>query len=335
MIIKTKSYARAGLLGNPSDGYFGKTISFTMTNFEAEVELWESPEINFLTGHVDDSRFTDIDDLLLEISLYGYYGGIRLLKATTKVFVMYCRQHGIELPDRNFTVRYRSEIPRLVGLGGSSALCTAMFRALLEFYEIEIQTEIIPTLCLQAEKAELSIQAGLQDRVIQVYDGVMFMDFDEKLIKSRDYGNYTRVDLAMLPNIYIAYDRKQAESSGIYHQNLRVLFEQHDETVVNAMHEFAGLAQEGYDSLIQSKPEALKGLIDRNFDLRDRIFTVSDSNRAMVFAAREAGASGKFAGSGGAIVGTYEDDAMLQRLTDNLERIQCTVVVPDIPASDK
>lgn len=26
MAIKTKSYARIGLLGNPSDGFFGKTI---------------------------------------------------------------------------------------------------------------------------------------------------------------------------------------------------------------------------------------------------------------------------------------------------------------------
>ena len=28
MLIRTRSHARAGFLGNPSDGYFGKTISF-------------------------------------------------------------------------------------------------------------------------------------------------------------------------------------------------------------------------------------------------------------------------------------------------------------------
>lgn len=27
-IVKTRAFARAGFLGNPSDGYFGKTISF-------------------------------------------------------------------------------------------------------------------------------------------------------------------------------------------------------------------------------------------------------------------------------------------------------------------
>ena len=35
MLIKTRSFARAGFLGNPSDGYFGKTISFAFQNFSA------------------------------------------------------------------------------------------------------------------------------------------------------------------------------------------------------------------------------------------------------------------------------------------------------------
>ena len=35
MIIAAHAYARAGLVGNPSDGYFGKTISFIIRNFAA------------------------------------------------------------------------------------------------------------------------------------------------------------------------------------------------------------------------------------------------------------------------------------------------------------
>ena len=44
MLIKTTSFARAGLLGNPSDGYFGKTISFAFSNFSAELTMYETPE---------------------------------------------------------------------------------------------------------------------------------------------------------------------------------------------------------------------------------------------------------------------------------------------------
>jgi glucuronokinase len=46
-IIRRRAYARAGLLGNPSDGYHGKTLSFSIRNFWAEVVLyeWDTVEI--------------------------------------------------------------------------------------------------------------------------------------------------------------------------------------------------------------------------------------------------------------------------------------------------
>ena len=37
--ITHRAYARVGLLGNPSDGYFGKCISVSVQNFFAEVTL--------------------------------------------------------------------------------------------------------------------------------------------------------------------------------------------------------------------------------------------------------------------------------------------------------
>ena len=41
-MIETYGYARAGFLGNPSDGYFGKTLSFAMSNFRARVLCYPS-----------------------------------------------------------------------------------------------------------------------------------------------------------------------------------------------------------------------------------------------------------------------------------------------------
>ena len=35
--ITERVYARIGLLGNPSDSYYGKTISLSLANFYAEV----------------------------------------------------------------------------------------------------------------------------------------------------------------------------------------------------------------------------------------------------------------------------------------------------------
>ena len=45
MTIETRAFARAGLLGNPSDGYFGKIIAMNVKNFYASVSLQESEDL--------------------------------------------------------------------------------------------------------------------------------------------------------------------------------------------------------------------------------------------------------------------------------------------------
>ncbi|MBT3374746.1 MAG: GHMP kinase [Lentisphaerae bacterium] len=330
MLLTTTSHARAGLLGNPSDGYFGKTIAFAFGDFAVTVTMYESPELQLVPGVVDDSIFADVDALISEVNRFGYYGGIRLLKATIRVFVEYCQEHGIALPPRNFTARYTSSIPRLVGLGGSSAICTAMFRSLMAFYEVDIPLEMIPTLCWQAERRELGIHCGLQDRVIQMYGGTVFMDFEEKAFTTEGHGRYVPVDVSALPSIYLAYDPERAEFSGKYHSRLHVLFEENRADIVSAMAEFADLAQQGFDLLRAGKTEGIPELINANFDLRNRVFSVREENAHMVFQARKSGASAKFAGSGGAIVGTYEDEEMYSQLVSDLDQIGCSVIRPRI-----
>jgi glucuronokinase len=50
----------------------------------------------------------------------------------------------------------------------------------------------------------------------------------------------------------------------------------------------------------------------------------------MVEVARQCGASAKFAGSGGAIIGTYEDEAMYRELCTALTAIDSRVIKPQI-----
>lgn len=46
----------------------------------------------------------------------GYYGGVRLLMSTCKVFLNYCKENNIDLHNRNFTLSYDTNIPRQVEL---------------------------------------------------------------------------------------------------------------------------------------------------------------------------------------------------------------------------
>ena len=154
MIFRAKAYPRVGLIGNPSDGYFGKTISFVFNNFRAEVILYESPELEILPSAKDQSCFNSIEELVKDVNQHGYYGGIRLLKATVKRFYEYCSEHYIDLHRKNFTIRYHSNIPHGVGLAGSSAIITACFRALMSFYGVSIPKYTQANLILSAEVEE-------------------------------------------------------------------------------------------------------------------------------------------------------------------------------------
>ena len=130
MIIKSYSYPRAALIGNPSDGYFGKTIAFVFSNFQAEITLYESPELIIEPQERDRSEFSSVKGLFEDVRLYGYYGGIRLLKAAIKKFYEHCIERNVELPRKNFTIRYSTDIPARLGLAGSSAIITACIRLL-------------------------------------------------------------------------------------------------------------------------------------------------------------------------------------------------------------
>jgi glucuronokinase len=328
MIITAHAHARAGLVGNPSDGYFGKTISCTIRNFRATVRLWESPHFEILPTHGDLARFDNVDSFLRDVRLNGYYGGLRLMKAVVKRFHDYARQNGRELHNRNFTLSFESDIPRLVGVSGSSAIVVATFRALMKFYEYGIPLQLQPAIILAVEKEELGISAGLQDRVIQTHEGIVYMDFDRKLIEGRGYGEYVSLKPAKLPPLYVAYDPDRAEVSDIAHRNLRDLFNRGDATVVSAMLKYRELTDRGRAALESGDWDALGQVMNENFDLRRSIMPIAPENLRMVEAARSTGASAKFAGSGGAIVGLYKDGRQYQQLTDALAAIRCTILRP-------
>jgi glucuronokinase len=330
MIIRAQSHARAGLVGNPSDGYYGKTISFLIRNARAEVVLYESPELAILPRQQDHSVFRSVGDLVDDVRVNGYYGGVRLLKASVKRFADYCAEQGIRLPARNFSITYGSTIPRHVGMAGSSAIITAALRAMMQFYGVAIPTPILANLTLSVETKELDIAAGLQDRVVQAYGGVVYMDFDRHRMKRQGYGQYEQIDPALLPPLYVAYRADIAEPSERVHNNVRERYEEGDPRVVKAMATFAGYAERVRDLLLAGKGEAIGPILDRNFNLRKSICRIGKRNLQMIETARAAGASAKFAGSSGAIVGTYKNAAMFRKLSTALKRIGCRVLKPKI-----
>ncbi len=315
MIIQTTAYPRAALIGNPSDGYFGKTIAFTFAEFATRVTLYESPELEIVPNRRDCSTFTSIAALYNEVRLFGYYGGIRLIKSAIKSFYGYCLENEIQLHESNFTIRYESDIPNLVGLAGSSAIVTAALRALLTFYGVSIPKPQLANLIRAVENRELGIAAGLQDRVAQVYQGLVYMDFDKVLFDKQGFGHYEPLHPVNMPPLYIAYRTDLSEGSEVFHNNIRDRFDRGEPEVVEAMGYWADLTVRAKAALERSDWTELGELMNANFDKRKQLYQLSEGNLRMVDTARSLGASAKFPGSGGAIIGLYTGEAMFEKLT--------------------
>ena len=87
---------------------------------------------------------------------------------------------------------------RQIGLAGSSAICYSCVKALMAFYGLtyrDIPKHLLPSFVLKIENEELGINAGLQDRVVQVYEGLVYMDLSISLLNSRGYAPAMRATI--------------------------------------------------------------------------------------------------------------------------------------------
>jgi glucuronokinase len=321
-IATGRAHARAALLGNPSDGYGGATIGFTIPEFAAEAVARSAKQLEIVPARQDGNTFTDVDALLADVAANGYYGGLRLVKAALKRFFEHARATGTE-PAPTFCLSYTTTIPRQVGLGGSSAIVIATLRALCRLNRMELAPAELATLALSAE-AELGIPAGLQDRVIQSYDAFMYMDFRDGIENP-----FVPLDHSRMPPVFVAYRSDASEPSAAVHAWLRSRFDRGDPVVVGTMRHLARLAQSGRDAVAAGDRSELGRLMRANVEARARILPLDPRHLRMVELSDSLGAPANYTGSGGAIVGLVPE-AGIGPVREALAAEGCGVVYPAI-----
>uniref|UniRef100_A0A671UDZ7 Glucuronokinase with putative uridyl pyrophosphorylase n=1 Tax=Sparus aurata TaxID=8175 RepID=A0A671UDZ7_SPAAU len=317
--ITFRSYARVGLMGNPSDGFNGKTIAMSISNFWAEVTLVESQTLVLVPHPLNDpTEFGSLQDLFCISRKEGYLGGLRLLQATCKKFYQFCSKQGIALTKQNFTL---------------NAIVSATLKCLMKFYNItdnDLPKPIRANFILNVETDELFITAGLQDRVVQVYEGLVYMDFSKKLMEEQGYGNYVPMDMSGLPPFWLAY-LSDPSDSGRIHSNIRQRWLSGEPLVVEAMKTFAELTDKARMALRARDWSSLAQLMDQNFELRRTVYTddcLGPGNLKMVQLAKQFGSAVKLPGSGGAVVGLCLDNCSVKCCNTGLvfcSAISCSV----------
>lgn len=322
--------ARVGLLGNPSDGYGGRTLGLAVPAFEAIVEVEPSDRLEIVESDDDRPVWSSLADLVERVDRHGYGTGPQLLAATVRTLADVAASVGHPGFDRlGAVIRYRTTIPRSVGLAGSSALVVAALRALGEVTGLELPPPVLASVALRVETEQLGITAGLQDRVVQSLGGLVAMNFGETTVDARfgvSHGYYHQLDPSALPPLYVAYREGAAEPSDGYHRRLRARFEQGDTTVRDTLHHLAGLAVEGEAALRWHDGDRFAELLGENMLLRHRLGPLPDSQLELVDAAERAGSPATFAGSGGAVVGAYADAEQLDRVAAEMATLDAQIL---------
>ena len=160
-----------------------------------------------------------------------------------------------------------------------------------------------PQVILDIERHELGISAGLQDRVIQTYGGLVHMDFSR--LKEEGRGAYTTMDPALIPELYLAYNADAGGDSGAVHSSVKDRWLAGDTGVHRGMQQLGELADEAKACILEGDKKRLGVLMDQNFSLRRQMYgdaVVGEKNIQVVQLAGRLGLAAKFTGSGGALV---------------------------------
>jgi glucuronokinase len=262
----------------------------------------------------DQVRFTSLDDLVGDVRAHGYYGGLRLLKATARRIADVAHELGRDVGDATFSITYETTIPRSVGLGGSSAIVAAAAVALCDFLGLEIDHADLPSLLLSVEAGELGIAAGPQDRVAQTFGGLTYMDFHPDALTDGGQPLYEPLDTSALPRLFVAWLPDAGEPSEVVHSEFDQRFESGDPAVLSAISALREHAARAREAALSGDAEGLGGAMSGSFEARRSITRLDARHVRLIEIATAHGAPTNYTGSGGAIVGIHRDAAHLAEL---------------------
>ena len=316
------------LVGNPSDGYHGKTISLIVRNFWAEVVLYEWDTWTSCSTEDDRARFRSVHDLARDVraarllrrhpARQGHHQAVRRVLPAAPASTLH---------DRNFSIRYETTIPRQVGLAGSSAIIVATLRCLMDVLRRRDPAR------RRSRRFVLSVEkrgarhrrrlAGPRDPGLRRarLHGLRHASASA-IVDGLPCYAYEPLDpgaaAAALPRLQHA---TLSEPTEVFHNDIRGRFRRGEEQVVGGMRRVAGLAAQAREALSGRDAPRLGGPDGRELRPRDAAsINLPAWQIEMVEVARACGASAKFAGSGGAIIGIYDGDAMFDTLRDGPRR---------------
>ncbi len=188
-MVRIKTNARIGILGNPSDIYNGVVISSTIKDFFVKGEVNKAEKKIFLINNEQNENFNNIV-------------GSSLILLSQKGFNV-----------ENFSFKIKTNIPVQGGLSGSTAITVNLFKGLNKLFSLNLNLRTIAHYTRLVEHEIIGNTAGPQDCFVDTFGGAKYMDFS-----SDDWRNYIIEDLDIKDIPFYIGVRSKNISSGDIHR---------------------------------------------------------------------------------------------------------------------
>ena len=294
--------ARTALAGNPSDGYGGAVVTSVVPDLAATVSIEPHTRV-VITGPSGSADFDSLSDARAA-DLTTLDGGTALVIAALRQLHHWATLSGASSGDEGIglALDWTTDIPRSVGLGGSSAIVIAALRALATQWDLEPPPLVIAALALAAERDELGIAAGFQDRAVQAMGSTVLVDAARSHIVDRFRVPLTEPVRGPVPiDLFVAWTDAPVPS-GEVHRDLRDRFERGDPAVRTAMEELARYGRRGAAAIRSADRAGLGQAMEHTLAIREAIVELHPRHAQLADDARRLGVRVNFTGSGGAIV---------------------------------
>lgn len=304
MIIATAP-GRAGIIGNPTDGYGGTMIACSIKN-RALVTIEKA---DHLVIENDFGRKA----LLWKSDFENQGDYFDVVRSILRYFKAY---------DMKARISIRSDVPVQAGLAGSTAVLSAVLAAVSTYLGYKFHKYHLAELNRIIELHYMKCQCGYQDAYMTTFGGLNYLDFRGKeYYKDLDREIYATVEplhpfVDKLP--FVVAHTGIKHHSGNFHKPLRERWLEGDRAAIEGYEEIASIAREGKKALINQDWDELAYLMNKNHQIQNSLADSGEKNLYMMKAAMENGAlAAKLAGAGGGgtiIALTLEPEKTIQAL---------------------
>jgi len=280
---------RAGILGNPTDGYGGSVISCSLAE-RAKVTLSPISKKGLEVKLGEESIvLSSRSDFRLQGDFFD------CVRAVIQFLRLY---------DLKVKIEITSDIPVQAGLAGSTAILTSLIGALLRVQRKKANKYYIAELVRQVELNFLRVQCGYQDQYMTVFGGLNYMDFrDKERYRSLSEEFYATMEpltdmVEELP--FLVAHTGVARNSGVILKPIRERWLEGERLVVEGYRRIASLCRRGKRALLEADWPTFGRFMDENHRIQQELGASGEENDRLINVAREEGALGaKLAGAGG------------------------------------